>query len=198
MYFLCGLQTCGNLVCNRQMRRMNHFSLSNRMPKALYDASTGMEPVDALIGRILDDGYCHHIERLMVLGNLMLLLEIAPDEVYRWFMELFVDAYDWVMVPNVYGMSQFATGRAITTKPYVSGSNYLRKMSDWPRSGDWVDQWDGLFWGFVAKYRSTFTSNPRTAAMVGNLDSMTTERRTSIFTAADRLRQRLGLPVGDR
>lgn len=182
----------------RQMRQMNHFALVNQMPKALYDATTGMEPVDALIGRILDDGYCHHIERLMVLGNLMLLLEIAPDEVYRWFMELFVDAYDWVMVPNVYGMSQFATGRAITTKPYVSGSNYLRKMSDWPRSGGWADQWDGLFWGFVAKYRSTFTSNPRTAAMVRNLDTMTPERQASIFPAANRLRQRLGLAIVDR
>lgn len=182
----------------RQMRHANHFALTNRMPPVLYDGSTGMEPLDALIGRVLEDGYCHHIERLMVFGNVMLLLEIAPDEVYRWFMELFVDAYDWVMVPNVYGMSQFASAGAITTKPYVSGSNYLRKMSDWPRNGPWVDQWDGLFWSFVAKYRATFASNPRTAVIVRNLASLAPERRTRIFAAADRLRRELGLPTGER
>ena len=79
---------------------------------------------------MLRHGYAHHIERLMVLGNAMLLLRTDPDEVYEWFMTFFVDAYDWVMVPNVYAMSQFAAGELVTTKPYVSGSNYLRKMSD--------------------------------------------------------------------
>ena len=82
---------------------------------------------------MLERGWAHHIERLMVLGNAMCLLRIDPDAAYEWFMEMFVDAYDWVMVPNVYAMSQFAAGEAITTKPYVSGSNYLRKMSDLPR-----------------------------------------------------------------
>ena len=73
----------------------------------------------------------------MVLGNAMLLLRIDPDEVYEWFMTFFVDAYDWVMVPNVYAMSQFAVGELVTTKPYVSGSNYLRKMSDFG-PGEWT------------------------------------------------------------
>ncbi len=82
-----------------------------------------------------EHGYAHHIERLMVLGNAMCLLRTEPDAAYEWFMEMFVDAYDWVMVPNVYAMSQFAAGEAITTKPYVSGSNYLRKMSDFPIGG---------------------------------------------------------------
>ena len=69
----------------------------------------------------------------MVLGNFMLLCEFDPDEVYRWFMELFIDAYDWVMVPNVYGMSQFADGGLLATKPYISGSNYLMKMSNYKK-----------------------------------------------------------------
>ena len=84
----------------------------------------------------------------MVLGNIMVLCEIDPDEVYRWFMELFIDAYDWVMVPNVYGMSQHADGGLITTKPYISSSNYLRKMSDFGE-GPWCAIWDGLYWRFV-------------------------------------------------
>ena len=97
------------------------------------DRRDGLEPVDLVLRRVLDHGYAHHIERLMVLGNAMCLLRTDPDAAYEWFMEMFVDAYDWVMVPNVYAMSQFAVGEAITTKPYVSGSNYLRKMSDLPR-----------------------------------------------------------------
>ena len=79
---------------------------------------------------MLRTGYCHHIERLMILGNFMLLCDIHPDAVYQWFMELFIDAYDWVMVPNVYGMSQHADGGLMTTKPYISGSSYVLKMSD--------------------------------------------------------------------
>ena len=78
------------------------------------------------------------MERLMVLGNFMLLCEFDPNEVYRCFMELFIDDYDWVMMPNVYGMSQFADGGMMFTKPYISGSNYLMKMSDYPK-GDWQE-----------------------------------------------------------
>ena len=83
----------------------------------------------------------------MVLGNFMLLCEFDPDEVYRWFMELFIDSYDWVMVPNVYGMSQFSDGGLMATKPYISSSNYIIKMSNYGR-GDWQSKWDGLFWRF--------------------------------------------------
>ena len=69
----------------------------------------------------------------MIIGNIFCLLRINPDEVYKWFMELFIDSYDWVMVPNVYGMSQFADGGLISTKPYISGSNYILKMSDYKK-----------------------------------------------------------------
>ena len=78
----------------------------------------------------------------MILGNFMLLCEFDPDEVYQWFMEVFIDAYDWVMVPNVYGMSQFADGGLFATKPYISSSNYIKKMSNY--KGEWVI-WDALF-----------------------------------------------------
>lgn len=142
------------------MRRQNFWGFSRRMPKAFYNGTTGIEPVDTVVERLLKTGYCHHIERLMLLGNFMLLCRIHPDEVYRWFMEMFVDSYDWVMVPNVYGMSQFADGGAFTTKPYLSGSNYLLKMSDFPR-GPWCAIWDALFWTFIADYKDVFLANPR-------------------------------------
>jgi deoxyribodipyrimidine photolyase-related protein len=98
------------LVKGREMRTTNYWNFTRKIPASFYTGQTGVAPVDHIIKNVLQTGYCHHIERLMVLGNFMLLCEFDPKEVYRWFMELFVDSYDWVMVPNVYGMSQFADG----------------------------------------------------------------------------------------
>ena len=90
-------------------------------------------------------------------------------------MELFVDAYDWVMVPNVFGMSQFADGGLFTTKPYISGSNYVRKMSDFPK-GDWCATWDGLFWMFIKTHEKFFRSQHRLGMMARQLDKMGPEK----------------------
>ena len=147
-----------------EIRNGNFWNFRRTMKDSFYDGSTGIPPVDRVIRQLLDDGWCHHIERLMVLGNFMLLCRIKPDEVYRWFMEMFVDSYDWVMVPNVYGMSQFADGGGFTTKPYLSGSNYIRKMSDEP-AGEWCEIWDGLYWTFIADHLEFFDGNPRLSMM---------------------------------
>jgi deoxyribodipyrimidine photolyase-related protein len=154
-----------------QQRTKNYWQHHRTLPKSFYDGTTGIEPVDHSIRRVLKYGYCHHIERLMVLGNFMLLCEFSPDAIYQWFMEMFVDAYDWVMVPNVYGMSQHADGGMITTKPYISGSAYVLKMSDF-KKGDWCPIWDALYWNFIAKHRDFFSSNPRMSVMTGQLDRM--------------------------
>jgi deoxyribodipyrimidine photolyase-related protein len=138
------------ILRGQQQKEHNFWGLSSKIPYQFYDASTGIKPVDIIIERVLKNAYAHHIERLMVLGNFMLLCEIDPKEVYRWFMELFIDAYEWVMVPNVFGMSQYADGGMITTKPYISSSNYIRKMSDF-KSGGWSEIWDSLFWRFIQK-----------------------------------------------
>ena len=157
------------------MRTTNHWNHTRTLPRAFWTAETGVAPIDDAIERVLATGYCHHIERLMVLGGFMFLCEIDPDDVYRWFMEMFIDSYDWVMVPNVYAMSQHADGGAITTKPYFSGSNYVRKMSDWG-PGDWTAIWDGLFWRWVHLHRGELAGNPRWSMMVGNVERM--ERAT--------------------
>lgn len=145
-------------------RNENFWGFTRQIPQSFYDGTTGIEPIDHTIHTLLEDGYCHHIERLMVLGNFMMLCRFDPDDVYRWFMEFFIDAYDWVMVPNVYGMSQFADGGIFATKPYLSGSNYIRKMSDF-KKGDWCEVWDGLFWTFVADHHEFFLKNYRMAQM---------------------------------
>ena len=147
-----------------KMRTTNHWQHVRSMPASFYDGSTGIDPVDDVIDRVLQTGYCHHIERLMVLGGFMFLCEIDPDQIYRWFMEMFVDSYDWVMVPNVYSMSQHADGGLITTKPYFSGSSYIRKMSDHP-SGEWARIWDGLYWRWIHNHVDELSRNPRWAMM---------------------------------
>ena len=152
-------------------RTRNFWNFSRPMPTTFYTATTGIEPVDDAIRTVLKTGYCHHIERLMVLGNFMLLCEIDPNEVYRWFMELFIDAYDWVMVPNVYGMSQFADGGLMSTKPYISSSNYILKMSNYTK-GDWQATWDGLFWRFMNNQRTFFLKNPRLSMLIHTFDKM--------------------------
>ena len=141
-------------------RTCNFFNHTRKLPKSFYLGTTGILPIDCTIKKLKMHAYVHHIERLMLLGNFFLLCEISPNEIYRWFMEFFIDAYDWVMVPNVYGMSQYADGGMMTTKPYFSGSNYILKMSDYPK-GQWCEIWDALFWRFMIKHIKFFEKQPR-------------------------------------
>jgi len=166
-------------------RTRNFWNFKRRIPASFYDGTTGITPLDQTIKKVLQTGYCHHIERLMILGNFMLLCEFDPDEVYRWFMELFIDAYDWVMVPNVYGMSQFADGGLMATKPYISSSNYIMKMSDYPK-GKWQQTWDALFWRFMDVHRDFFGQNPRLGMLLRTLDKMSDEKKAGIHEGAER------------
>jgi deoxyribodipyrimidine photolyase-related protein len=166
------------------MRNSNFWNFEDRpIPSAFYEGTTGIPPIDDAIKRAINTGYCHHIERLMLLGNMMLLCGFHPTRIYTWFMELFVDAYDWVMVPNVYGMSQFADGGIFTSKPYLSGSNYVRKMSDY-KPGEWCEIWDGLFWSFIHRHGDFFRSQPRLAMMTRNLDRMAPEVMDTHYSKA--------------
>lgn len=160
------------------MRTANFWGFGGSLPDGYWTAKTGVEPVDLAIRGALKWGYSHHIERLMVLGNHLLLNRVHPDQVYRWFMALYVDAYDWVMVPNVYGMSQFADGGSFATKPYLSGANYLRKMSDYP-GGGWERDWTALYWAFIHDHRDVFERNHRMSMMPKMLDRMKEETRAA-------------------
>jgi deoxyribodipyrimidine photolyase-related protein len=167
-----------------EQRTKNYWGFSRKIPRQFWDGTTGIEPIDRTIKKLLKTGYCHHIERLMVLGNFMLLCEFDPNDVYAWFMVFFIDAYDWVMVPNIYGMTQFADGGLMTTKPYISGSNYLMKMSDYPK-GSWQEIWDALFWRFMHVHRSFFLQNPRLGMLVRTWDKMPEEKRKKHLQTAD-------------
>ena len=123
-------------------------------------------PLKLALEKVSEFGWAHHIERLMVLSNWMLLSRYNPNECYDWFRSQFVDAYEWVMVPNVYGMGLYADGGMFATKPYISGGNYLKKMSDYPSYDDWGDEWTKKYWDFIRDYRHLFSSNPRMAAVI--------------------------------
>ena len=178
--FIRGVYRCKG----SEERTKNFWGFNRKIPASFYSGTTGIEPLDDTIHKINKSGYANHIERLMIVGNFMLLCEFDPDEVYRWFMELFIDSYDWVMVPNVYGMSQFADGGLMSTKPYISGSNYIIKMSDY-KKGEWCTIWDALFWNFMDKQRAFFLKNPRMRMLISSFDKMDSTKRESHLITAD-------------
>ena len=143
-----------------ELETTNFFGNKRKLTKDWYLGTTGIDPIDDSIKNILKYGYTHHIIRLMYLSNVMNLAGIHPKEIYNWFMEMFVDSSDWVMVPNVYGMGTYSDGGIFSTKPYICGSNYIIKMSDY-KKGDWSNIVDGLYWNFVSNNIKTIEKNPR-------------------------------------
>ncbi len=168
-----------------EMENRNFFKHNRKMKKSWYEGSTGLPPLDHAIKNALNYGWSHHIERLMILSNIMNLCEIKPTIVYKWFMEMFVDSSDWVMVPNVYGMGLFSDGGIFATKPYICGSSYFMKMMDFKKGG-WCNIMDGLYWRFIDRNRKFFLRNPRLSMMVRIFDKMKTDRKKLILSAADK------------
>ena len=162
----------------------NFWSHRNKLTSNWYDASTGILPLDDSIKNAIKHGYNHHIPRLMVISNIMNLCEVNPKEIYKWFMEMYIDASEWVMVPNVFGMATYADGGLMSTKPYTCGSNYILKMSNYPR-GEWCDIVDGLYWRFTEKNIDFYKSNPRLSFLIRMLDKMSQDRKSYIFQKAE-------------
>lgn len=157
----------GAYRANPTLRDANHFGLTRRLEPWWY---TGRDipddlpvPVRTVLERVHRWGYAHHIERLMVLGNWFLLQGYHPREVFDWFSALFVDAYEWVMVPNVQGMSQYADGGGVATKPYVSGGAYLQRMGSWWPSERAAreSEFTSAYWEFLATHEEKLADNPR-------------------------------------
>ncbi|MEX2482067.1 MAG: cryptochrome/photolyase family protein [Gammaproteobacteria bacterium] len=171
-----------------EQARTNFWGHTRAPAPSWWDASTGIPPLDDAIRLALKRGWNHHIQRLMVVGNLMLLAGIAPRPAYRWFMALYVDAYGWVMEPNVYGMALYSDGGLFATKPYICASNYLLRMSDYAR-GPWCDTVDGLYWSFVQRHLAFFERQPRLRVMTATLARMDAARRERIFGLAQTFRE---------
>ena len=161
----------------------NYWNNSKKLTSSWYDGSTGIEPLDDCIKTTLKDGYIHHIPRLMIISNIMNMCGVHPKEIYKWFMEMYIDSSEWVMVPNVFGMATYSDGGLMSTKPYTCGSNYVLKMSNY-KKGDWCDKLDGIYWSFTEKNRKFYEGNPRLSLLTRSLDKLDPERKKRIFKAA--------------
>ena len=159
------------------LRTANVFAHKNRLSQDWYEGTTGLPPVDDAIKKAHARGYLQSVERQMVIGTAMFLTQVDPKEVYQWYMEMMIDAYDWTLVPNVYGFSQCADGGALlSVPPAICDSDLLMRMSYYQKD-DWADVWDGLYWGFIDKHRTGFNKKSHLAAKVLELDRMDDDRR---------------------
>ena len=168
-----------------EMIKMNRLNHKKKLPKSWYNnEGTNMRIIDDMIAKVSKYGYLHHIERLMIMGNIGLLLEINPKELYDWFMICFIDSYEWVMVPNVYGMSQYSIiNISMMTRPYISSSNYIKKMSDYKKE-DWYEIWDALYWNFINEKREILKKIYAMAMQVKLIDKMEKGRLAKYLTIA--------------
>jgi len=141
-----------------KMRKSNHFNNTRKLSLPWYNATTTIKPVDDAIMMAMNDGYIHHILRLMVVGNFMNLVGLHPDEVYKWFMEFAIDSYDWVMIGNVYSMTLWADGGLTMRKPYISSDAYIMKMGNYKKKGEWNSIWNTIFHHFIDRNSKALSS----------------------------------------
>ncbi|MEQ8524946.1 cryptochrome/photolyase family protein [Gracilimonas sp.] len=178
-----------------EIREANHFNFTNKLPEMYWSGKTKMNCMSECLKPVIKDGYSHHIPRLMVLSNFSNLTETDPRELNRWFHLAYVDAYEWVVLPNVLGMSTFADGGVLASKPYVSSGNYINKMSDYckhceykisKKTGGDACPFNYLYWNFIDKQRDTFTQNGRANFMVNMFDKRDEVDKKAIRESSDK------------
>ncbi len=171
---------------------MNYFDHQRKLPAFYWTGKTKMNCLKHAIGQSLDSAYAHHIQRLMVTGNFALLAGIHPDEVDAWYLGIYIDAIEWVEITNTRGMSQFADGGIVGTKPYVSSANYIDKMSNYCGScfykkslkvGDKACPFNSLYWHFYARNEDKLAKNPRIGMAYRTLAKM--KDKDAILKQAD-------------
>lgn len=144
-----------------QFSKDNHLKLDNDIDKKWYNGTLGIDPVDDCIKKAFNNAYLHHIERLMIIGNYMLISEIKPSEGFKWFMEFAIDSYEWVMHQNVYDMVFFCSGGKTTYKPYFTSNKYVLRMSDYSRKGEWNEEWMQKYIQFIKNKKNILSKLPR-------------------------------------
>lgn len=175
--------------------RRNALNHQRALPPLFWGAETGMNCLKQVVGQTRDLGYAHHIQRLMVTGNFALLAGVNPAEVHEWYLAVYWDAFEWVEAPNTVGMSQFADGGVVGSKPYVSSANYIDRMSDYcggcaydpkRKTGQGACPFNTLYWAFMERHRDRFEANPRIGRVYATWDRMDPDRRREILSDAER------------
>ncbi len=179
-----------------QMAQDNYYNHQNPLPQWYWSGKTHMACMQDAIGQTLDYGYAHHIQRLMVTGNFALLAELLPAAVCEWYLAIYVDAIEWVELPNTAGMALFANGGRFTSKPYIASGAYIKRMSNYcdscqykpdVRYGDSACPMTTLYWNFLIKHREQFESSPRTRLMTANLKRISDADQKAIVLHAQQL-----------
>ena len=172
----------------------NYFQHHRALPRWFWDGDTKMQCVQAAVSQSLTTAYAHHIQRLMVTGNFALLAGCAPDEVDAWYLGIYIDAFEWVEMPNARGMSQFADGGVLGSKPYVSSASYINKMSDYCknchysaqlRHGEGACPFNSLYWHFHARHAPLLNKNPRLAITYAQWQKMASEEQQLTLAQAE-------------
>ncbi len=168
---------------------VNHLQHTRPLPDWFWTGHTHMACMASAIGQSLEHAYAHHIQRLMVIGNFALLAGLDPQELHRWYLGIYIDAFEWVEAPNTLGMSQWADGGQLATKPYVSSAAYLQRMGDHcksctyapkQRTGDMACPFNALYWDFFERHRAHFERNPRLGMVYHQLTRMDSESLTAL------------------
>jgi len=179
---------------------LNHFDHRVDLPDYYWNGETHMNCMRAAIAQSLRHAYAHHIQRLMITGNFALLAGVHPDAVDAWYLGIYIDAVQWVEIVNTRGMSQFADGGIVATKPYVATANYIDKMSDYcgpcaynpkKRTGEGACPFNSLYWDFLHRHRAVLAANPRIGVMYRTWDRMTDETRRDLLAQAAAYRDNL-------
>jgi deoxyribodipyrimidine photolyase-related protein len=178
----------------------NHFAHDTPLPTWFWTGKTKMQCVSKAVGQSLDHAYAHHIQRLMITGNFALLAGIDPSALHRWYLGIYIDAFEWVELPNTIGMSQFADAGLLATKPYVSSAAYIDRMGDYCkgcyydkklRVGERACPFNALYWDFFIRNASTLSGNHRLGMVYRQIEKMDTESKTSLQSRAFTIRNDL-------
>ena len=177
-----------------EFAEMNYFNHQAALPEFYWTGQTRLRCLRAAIGQSLKHAYAHHIQRLMVTGNFALLAGVHPDAVEEWYLGVYIDAIQWVEMPNTRAMSQFADGGLVATKPYISSAKYIHSMSDYcnaceydwkKRHGEMACPFNSLYWHFYERHRPLLQKNPRVGMMYRVWDRMADRERKQVLKQAD-------------
>jgi len=186
--------------------RTNALEARRALPQFYWSAASGMRCMDAAVGQTRDLAYAHHIQRLMITGNFALIAGLDPAAVNEWYLVVYADAYEWVELPNVHGMSLFADGGVIASKPYAASGAYINRMSDHCRhcrfdvkraTGEGACPFNFLYWDFLARHEARFNVNQRMGMQMANLRRMEPARLAEIRAEATRFLDAVAPLPGD-
>ena len=182
------------------LKTANHYNHQNSLPAWYWTGDTPMNCMKQCLSQTLTNGYSHHIQRLMVTGMFGVTAQIQPQQLCDWYLAVYVDAVEWVELPNTAGMALFANGGRFTSKPYIASGAYIKRMSNYcsgcryepeTRSGPNACPMTTLYWNFLDTHETSFATNPRTALMVKNLRRMTVDERQAVRTTAQHMLKHL-------